>query len=82
VRDDGTDSCSFGGFGNGGESVETIIEHGPPGEKILDVSEEIGCNLIVIGSRGETGARRWRFGSVAFKVVKSQTAMPVLVVST
>ena len=65
-----------------GLKVETVIENGSPGEKILDMADEIGCDLIVIGSRGETGATRWRFGSVAFKVVKSQTAMPVLVVST
>ena len=65
-----------------GLMVETRIEHGAAGEVILDVADEIGCDLIVIGSRGETGATRWRFGSVAFKVVKSQTSMPVVVIST
>ena len=65
-----------------GLTVETRIEHGIPGEAILDVADEIAIDLIVIGSRGETGATRWRFGSVAFRVVRSRTEMPVLVIST
>jgi nucleotide-binding universal stress UspA family protein len=65
-----------------GLNVEIRLEHGVPAEKIADVATEIECDLIVIGSRGETGATRWRFGSVALKVLKSGTEMPVLVVRT
>jgi nucleotide-binding universal stress UspA family protein len=65
-----------------GLNVEARTEHGPPSETILDVAEEIGCDLIVIGSRGETAALRWRFGSVAAKIVRTQTTMPVVVIST
>jgi nucleotide-binding universal stress UspA family protein len=62
--------------------VETVIEHGPPAQKILEFAEESGCDLIVIGSRGETGALQWRLGGVSSKVVRTKTTMPVLVVTT
>ena len=65
-----------------GLEVDVEIQSGPPAQRILDFAESSKCDLIVIGSRGETGAMRWRFGSVAFKVVKTHTTMPVLVVST
>ena len=65
-----------------GLEVETRIERGPPAERILDVAEGEGCDLIIIGSHGETGAMRWRFGGVAFKIVKSKTPMAVMIVTT
>jgi nucleotide-binding universal stress UspA family protein len=65
-----------------GLEVEIEIQSGPPAQHILDFAESNQCDLIIIGSRGETGVVRWRFGSVASKVVRAKTAMPVLVVST
>jgi len=65
-----------------GLDVETEIQSGAPAQCILDFAENNQCDLIVIGSRGDTGALQWRFGSVANKVVKTKTTMPVLVVST
>ncbi len=65
-----------------GLEVETEIRSGPPAQSILDFAEGTGCDLIVIGSHGETGAIRWRFGSVANKIVRTETSMPVLVVNT
>jgi len=65
-----------------GLEVEIEIQSGSPAQCILDFAEETQCDLIVIGSHGETGAIRWRFGSVANKVVKTKTSMPVLVVNT
>jgi nucleotide-binding universal stress UspA family protein len=65
-----------------GLEVEIEIQSGPPAQLILDFAESNQCDLIIIGSRGETGAMRWRFGSVSSKVVRAKTAMPVLVVST
>ena len=63
-------------------STKPAGRSGPPAPRILETAESSDCDLIVIGSRGETGALRWRFGGTAFKVVKSATKMPVLVVST
>jgi nucleotide-binding universal stress UspA family protein len=65
-----------------GLEVEVVIEHGPPAEKIVEFAEQSGCDLIIIGTRGETGALQWRFGGVAGKVVRAKTTMPVLVVTT
>ena len=65
-----------------GFEVETIIEWGPPAQKIVEFAESGGCDLIIVGSRGETGAMRWRFGSIANKVVKTKLAVPVMIVTT
>jgi nucleotide-binding universal stress UspA family protein len=67
---------------NEGLTVEVAIEHGPPAQKIVEFAEESGCDLIIIGTHGETGALQWRFGGVAGKVVRAKTTMPVLVVTT
>ena len=65
-----------------GLEVEVEIRSGSPAERILEFAEDSECDLIIIGSRGETGALRWRFGSTAGNVVRTHTSMPVLVVST
>jgi nucleotide-binding universal stress UspA family protein len=65
-----------------GLEVEVTIEQGPPAQKIIEFAEKSGCDLIMIGTRGETGALQWRFGGVAGKVVRAKTTMPVLVVTT
>ena len=67
---------------NEGLEAETSIEYGPPAQRILECAESSGCDLIIIGSRGETGTLRWRFGSVAQKVVKAKTPIPVMIVTT
>ncbi len=65
-----------------GFTIETEIRLGPPAEQILRFAEESQCDLIIIGTRGETGATRWKFGGVANKIIKTRTTMPVLVVNT
>jgi nucleotide-binding universal stress UspA family protein len=67
---------------NKGLVVETVLESGPPAQTIIDFAVNSNCDLIVIGSRGETGAQRWRFGGVANKIVKARTPIPVLIVTT
>ena len=65
-----------------GLDVETRIDRGPPAERILEIAESEECDLIVVGTHGETGALRWRFGGVAHKIVKAKTSIPVMVIST
>jgi nucleotide-binding universal stress UspA family protein len=65
-----------------GLDAEVVLKHGPPAQTIIDFAEESGCDLIIIGTRGETGALQWRFGGVAGKIVRAKTTMPVLVVTT
>lgn len=47
-----------------GIEVQTHPVEGDPGEAILNVAEETGADLIVVGNKGMTGARRFLLGSV------------------
>jgi nucleotide-binding universal stress UspA family protein len=49
---------------NGAGEVQTHAREGDPGEAILDVAEDIKADLIVVGNKGMTGARRFLLGSV------------------
>ncbi|MGZ8648159.1 MAG: universal stress protein [Solirubrobacteraceae bacterium] len=51
-----------------GVTVETFAREGDPADAILDVAEERGADLIVVGNRGMTGAKRFLLGSVPNKV--------------
>jgi nucleotide-binding universal stress UspA family protein len=44
---------------------------GDVGEKIVEYSQEIGADLIVMGTHGYKGLEKIMFGSVADKVVRS-----------
>ena len=51
-----------------GVEVEVFALQGDPADAILDVAEERGSDLIVIGNKGMTGAKRFLLGSVPNKV--------------
>ena len=51
-----------------GVEVETMAREGDPADAILDVAEETGADLIVVGNKGMTGAKRFLLGSVPNKV--------------
>jgi nucleotide-binding universal stress UspA family protein len=51
-----------------GVPVETFARQGDPADAILDVAEEQGSDLIVVGNKGMTGAKRFLLGSVPNKV--------------
>ena len=48
--------------------VNTHPREGDPADAILDVAEELGADLIVVGNKGMTGARRFLLGSVPNKI--------------
>ena len=52
----------------GGVDAETHARQGDPADAILDVAEERGADLIIVGNRGMTGAKRFLLGSVPNKV--------------
>jgi nucleotide-binding universal stress UspA family protein len=52
----------------GGVEVEVFARQGDPADAILDVAEERGSDLIVVGNKGMTGAKRFLLGSVPNKV--------------
>jgi nucleotide-binding universal stress UspA family protein len=51
-----------------GVDVQTFAREGDPADAILDVAEEENADLIVVGNKGMTGARRFLLGSVPNKV--------------
>jgi nucleotide-binding universal stress UspA family protein len=51
-----------------GIEVTTHAREGDPADAILDVAEEESADLIVVGNKGMTGARRFLLGSVPNKV--------------
>jgi nucleotide-binding universal stress UspA family protein len=51
-----------------GVEVHSHAREGDPADAILDVAEEIRADLIVVGNKGMTGARRFLLGSVPNKV--------------
>ena len=53
---------------NEGIDVEVHARQGDPADAILDVAEETKADLIVVGNKGMTGARRFLLGSVPNKV--------------
>jgi nucleotide-binding universal stress UspA family protein len=52
----------------GVETVRTYARQGDPADAILDVAEEQGSDLIIVGNKGMTGAKRFLLGSVPNKV--------------
>ncbi len=51
-----------------GVKVETFARQGDPADAILDVAEEQNADLIIVGNKGMTGAKRFLLGSVPNKV--------------
>ena len=51
-----------------GVKVETFAREGDAADAILDVAEEQHADLIVVGNKGMTGAKRFLLGSVPNKV--------------
>jgi nucleotide-binding universal stress UspA family protein len=64
-----------------GVPVETFAREGDPADAILDVAEERGSDLIVVGNKGMTGAKRFLLGSVPNKV-SHHAPCSVLIVRT
>jgi nucleotide-binding universal stress UspA family protein len=53
--------------GAAGVAVEVHARQGDPADAILDVAEETGADLVVVGNKGMTGAKRFLLGSVPNK---------------
>lgn len=59
--------------------VETLMEKGSPGNKIIQIAEEGEFDLIVIGSRGLNAISRAMLGSVSNKVVNRANTSVLIV---
>jgi nucleotide-binding universal stress UspA family protein len=64
-----------------GISVETRAIRGDAADGIIEVAEQEGADLIVVGNKGMTGARRFLLGSVPNKV-SHHAPCSVLIVRT
>lgn len=64
--------------GDGGDVAEAHLREGPAADEILDLAEEIGADLIVIGSRGLGPVKRVVLGSVSEGLIH-HASRPVLV---
>jgi len=62
-----------------GIRVEGLLREGDPAEKILETAEEIGAELILVGSRGKSAARKFLFGSVSSKIAEHATCDVLIV---
>ena len=54
--------------GAAGVTAHAHAREGDAADAILDVAEELGADLIVVGNKGMTGAKRFLLGSVPNKV--------------
>ena len=64
-----------------GVSARTYARQGDPADAILDVAEEREADLIVVGNKGMTGAKRFLLGSVPNKI-SHHAPCSVLIVRT
>jgi nucleotide-binding universal stress UspA family protein len=64
-----------------GVGVNTYARQGDPADAILDVAEEQKADLIIVGNKGMTGAKRFLLGSVPNKV-SHHAPCSVLIVRT
>jgi nucleotide-binding universal stress UspA family protein len=62
-----------------GLACETHVVHGPAAEAALEAAEQLGADLIVMGTRGHTGLKHVLLGSVAERTVR-RAPCPVLTV--
>jgi nucleotide-binding universal stress UspA family protein len=62
-----------------GVAVETAVESGDPAETILAYADDVDADVIVVGTHGRSGVKRYVLGSVAERLVRHATC-PVLTV--
>jgi nucleotide-binding universal stress UspA family protein len=66
--------------GERGVAVDTVhLQNRSPGEGLVEVARDRGCDLIVMASHGRRGVSRLILGSIANEVV-THSKVPVLIV--
>ncbi len=65
-----------------GVEVQTHPIEADPADAILNVAEEMGADLIVVGNKGMTGARRFLLGSVPNNVSHHAPCSVIIVRTT
>ncbi|MCZ8514788.1 universal stress protein [Paenibacillus filicis] len=62
-----------------GNPLYVRLKEGDAGKEIVKYSEEAGCDLIVMGSRGLSGLREWWLGSVSHHVMQHTKRLVLIV---
>ena len=57
--------------------IKSYVRRGDPSRAICDLADEIGCDLLVMGTKGTTGLAHVLMGSVAERTVRTASC-PVL----
>lgn len=57
--------------GRSGVTIKPTVRIGSPAEVILEYVETYGVDLIAMATHGRTGLKRWVYGSVTAKVLRS-----------
>jgi nucleotide-binding universal stress UspA family protein len=60
---------------------KSILLEGSPADEIGEYAKEVGADLIVIATHGQSGWRRFMFGSVTEKVMRLSKS-PVLIIGS
>ncbi|QSZ66520.1 universal stress protein [Methanofollis aquaemaris] len=60
-------------------SIETHLRDGHAGNEILALADEVGADLIIIGSRGKSNIDRLLLGSVSEHVVRNSSCTTMVV---
>ena len=63
-----------------GCDAEPIVRNGRPATEILSCADDVGADLVVVGTHGRTGLQQVLLGSVALEVIR-EAHQPVLSVS-
>ncbi|MEF9438675.1 MAG: universal stress protein, partial [Candidatus Mariimomonas ferrooxydans] len=61
--------------------AETVVKEGESYQKIVEVAEEKGADVIFMGSHGRTGLEKLIMGSITEKVI-GYAPCPVMVVKS
>lgn len=56
-----------------GARVSTMLVDGSPAETLVKTANELGANLVIVGTHGRSGLRRFLLGSVAEEVAERAT---------
>jgi len=59
--------------------IKTLIRQGDPAEKILETAQKMKADLVITGSHGRHGTKKFLLGSVSSKIV-DHSKCPVMVV--
>jgi nucleotide-binding universal stress UspA family protein len=52
-------------------AIKTTVRVGAPADTILAYVETYGIDLVAMATHGRTGLKRWVYGSVTAKVLRS-----------